>query len=79
MYEVNPWLNKMQVSRRLFAKHIMAAAFWALWRTRNKAYFDNIMPADPYDLIYMICQYIDYWSNLQKPGTRKALARGIKN
>jgi hypothetical protein len=26
----------------------------------------------------VICQYIDYWSNLQKPGTRKALARGIK-
>jgi hypothetical protein len=56
----------------------MAATFWALWKTRNKACFDNVLPADPCELIYVIYQYIDYWSNLQKSGTRKALARGIK-
>jgi hypothetical protein len=42
----------------------MAAAFWALWKTRNKACFDNVLPTDPCELIYVICQYIDYWSNL---------------
>jgi hypothetical protein len=78
MCEVNIWLDKVQASRRLFAKHIMAASFWALWKTRNKACFDNVLPADPCELIYVTCQYIDYWRNLQKPGTRKALARGIK-
>jgi hypothetical protein len=68
----------MQASHRLFAKHIIVATFWALWKTRNKACFENILPADPCELIYLICQYIDYWSNLKKPGTRKALAQGIK-
>jgi hypothetical protein len=60
MCEVNLWLNKMQVYRMLFAKHIMAATFWALWKTRNKACFDNIMHNGPCDLIYTTCQYIDY-------------------
>jgi hypothetical protein len=78
MCEVDPWLNKMQGSCRLLAKNILAAAFWGMWKTRNKAYFDNIMPSDSCDVIYMICQYVDYWRNLQKPGIRKALGRGIK-
>jgi hypothetical protein len=64
MCEVNIWLNKIQGSRRLLAKNILATAFWALWKTRNKACFDNIMPSDPCDMIYMICRYIDYLSNL---------------
>jgi hypothetical protein len=60
MCEVDPWLNKMQGSCRLLAKNILAAAFWAMRKTRDKAYFDNIMPSDSCDVIYMICQYVDY-------------------
>jgi hypothetical protein len=72
MCEVNIWLNKMQASRRLFAKHIMAAAFRALWKTRNKACFDNILPADPCELIYLICQE-------QLAETRNQKGAGLRN
>jgi hypothetical protein len=80
MFEVNIWLNKIEGSRRLLAKNILAAAFWALWKTRNKVCFDNIMPTDSCGVIYMICQYIDYWSNLEQfAETRNQKGAGPRN
>jgi hypothetical protein len=50
--------------------------FWAIWKTRNKSRFDNIMPTDRTDIIFLICRYINYWCDLQKPNVRETLERG---
>jgi hypothetical protein len=51
----------------------MAAVLWSIWKTRNRACFDGIMPADPCDIVFQIYHYIDYWSNLQKTRIIRAL------
>jgi hypothetical protein len=38
--------------------------------------FDGVMPSDRFDIIFQICHYIDYWKELQKTRTKKALQRG---
>jgi hypothetical protein len=39
--------------------------------------FDNIKPTDPCDMMFLICQYISYWSDMQKTRTIEALQQGV--
>jgi hypothetical protein len=33
----------------------VAAVLWILWKARNRACFDRILPTDPTELIFTIC------------------------
>jgi hypothetical protein len=46
--EVNGWLEKIGGFDRVIAKHVMAAILWSIWKTRNRACFDGVMPSDPF-------------------------------
>jgi hypothetical protein len=50
--------------------------FWSIWKTRNRACFDNVLPFDPCDIIYIICHLLDYWCELQKPKVQEGLRQG---
>lgn len=43
----------------------VSATIWAIWKTRNKACFDNILPKDPIEVIFMICHLIESCAVLQ--------------
>lgn len=43
----------------------VAAVLWILWKARNRACFDRILPTDPTELIFTICFTLGSWSILQ--------------
>jgi hypothetical protein len=50
--------------------------FWSIWKTLNRACFDNVLPFDPCDIIYMIFHLLDYWCEMQKPKVQEGLRQG---
>jgi hypothetical protein len=69
------WVNKFVGTEKVTVKICLAAMFWSIWKTRNKTYFENILPNDPCEIIYQICHWIDFWSELQKSGVQRMLRR----
>jgi hypothetical protein len=47
-------------------KIFLAAIFWSIWKTQNRACFENILPHDPSEILFQICHWINYWGELQK-------------
>jgi hypothetical protein len=47
--------------------------FWAVWKTRNKAGFENILPTDPGDIINLISHFLIIGGELQKSRIREDL------
>lgn len=45
---------------------IISLLTWALWKTRNKACFEHILPVDPIETVYVACNWIENWAVLQK-------------
>jgi hypothetical protein len=42
----------------------LAAITWAIWKTRNKIYFEDKLLSDPKDIIYHACVFLKYWVDL---------------
>lgn len=56
----------------------LAAIFWVVWETRNKACFENIFPYDPTSVIVQAAHWLDFWSGLQRQGLQGMQDRGAK-
>jgi hypothetical protein len=44
----------------------VAAVLWAIWKSRNKACFENKLPNDPTDVIFSVCHWLESWIPLQR-------------
>jgi hypothetical protein len=42
----------------------LAAICWAIWKTRNKACFENKMISSPFDLTSYAAVFMNYWAGL---------------
>jgi hypothetical protein len=42
-----------------------------IWKARNKACFDQILPNNPTDIIYNACSFLSDWAVLQNSGERQ--------
>jgi hypothetical protein len=69
------WVNNFAGLEKTTVKLCLPALFWSIWKTTNRACFENVLPTDPCEIIYQICHWIDFWSELQKPGVQKMLRR----
>lgn len=49
-----------------------------MWKTRNRACFENVMPYDPIGVVFQICHWIEFCSELQKTEVEKALRQGAR-
>lgn len=57
----------------------VTAVLWTIWKARNRACFDGIMPVDPIEIIYNICSNLNSWSILQsKEGDRGKMQWGAQ-
>lgn len=58
-HELGGWLGNFHGQDRVAIKIFLAAMFWSIWKTKNRACFDDILANDPCDIIYMTCQLVD--------------------
>jgi hypothetical protein len=61
MAQLGNWLGSFNGHESARAKISLAAMFGAIWKTQNRACFDNVLPSDPSDIIYLLCHLLDYW------------------
>jgi hypothetical protein len=52
--------------------------FWALWKGRNRACFQNIFHVDPNVVIFSISQMLSFWLKLQRKKIRGRQVVGAK-
>jgi hypothetical protein len=71
------WVNKFAGSEKYTVKICLAALFWSIWKTRIRACFENILPNDPCKILYQICHWIHYWSEMQKPEVQKCYGEAL--
>lgn len=78
LHNLGDWIRQFQCLDLTIVKIFLAAIFWTLWKTRNRACFDHVLPFDPVGVIYHICHWLDFWSDLQKPKVARALRQGAR-
>jgi hypothetical protein len=59
MVELGVWLDNFIGHERVRAKVSLAAMFWAIWKTRNRACFENVLPFDASDIVHLIYHLLD--------------------
>ena len=57
----------------------IAAVMWSLWKTCNKACFDEVFPYDPSCVIAKTSYWLDIWAGLQIKGRRELQRRDRKS
>lgn len=73
------WLTSFDKNMRNMMMVGAAAVIWAIWKTRNKACFDNILPKDPIEVVYLVGNLIKSWAILQKlEANRRRLELGAR-
>lgn len=60
------WLNNYGKQMKIMLVVGIDAVFWAIWKTRNRACFENKLPCDPIDVVFLTCHWIETWAVLQK-------------
>jgi hypothetical protein len=76
MAELGNRLENFSGQESVTTKVSLAGVFCLIWKTCNRACFDNVPPSDPSDIIYLICHLLDYWCELQKPRIQEGLRQG---
>lgn len=73
------WLDRHDKNMKHLIVIGLAAIIWTIWKSRNKACFENKFPRDPTDLVFMACSWVDSWASLQKlEANRRRLQLGAR-
>jgi hypothetical protein len=56
----------------------IAAICWAIWKTRNRACFDEKILRNPAEIICYACALMGYWAGLFPELDKEALEAGVK-
>ena len=55
---------------------VVAAICWAIWKLRNRAFFEKKLINSPVDLVIYACVFIRYWAGLHGEEDRAVLQAG---
>ena len=55
-----------------------AAICWAIWKSRNRACFDNKIIRNPAQIVIHACALMVFWAGLYTPELQDQLAVGVK-
>jgi hypothetical protein len=79
MDEVCDWLLKFKdLKVRQISAVGVITVIWGIWKIRNKACFQNILPVDPNGVVSYISQLQLSWIALQRRNLRKFQTIGAK-
>ena len=57
----------------------LATVLWGIWKTRNRACFENKWPKEPHEVSMRVSFWIEFWSKLQvMEGAKLELQQGAK-
>lgn len=61
---LGPWLFGFDKNTKNLMMVGITAVIWAIWKTRNRACFDYVLPKDPTEVIFLVCNLIESWTVL---------------
>ncbi|KAI5014948.1 hypothetical protein ZWY2020_056338 [Hordeum vulgare] len=51
---------------------------WALWLARNRATFEKKWINTPFEIVFTVCAFIQYWTGLQKLEMAEVIKKGAE-
>ena len=76
------WICSFPGKIRSYMAVGITAVMWAIWRARNTACFDGVIPQDPtvilFVILFQVGHYLSFWPGLQKAELRKTQVNGAK-
>ena len=76
--QYRPWIEKWLPEWKFIHHFGFAATSWAIWKSRNKAIFDNKIIRHPAEILIHACVFLKYWTGLQKEEVQVGLLEGVK-
>jgi len=76
--DVPRWLETFSAGDRFVISTGIAALIWAIWKTRNNACLNGVIPQDSMTIIFLMAHFISYWGGLHGPNLRKMQRRGAR-
>jgi hypothetical protein len=72
------WVNKFITNNKVIHFAGLSAICWAIWKVRNKVYFDKKPVLSPTEIVCVASSFISYWAGLHKEGDKQALEIGAE-
>ena len=66
--DVISWVFKFPTGVRSVIAVGETSVLWAIWKTRNVAYFDKVFPYDPSVVIVKVAHWLNAWCEIQIRG-----------
>lgn len=71
------WPEKWLPNGQKFHTLRIAAICWAIWKTRNKAWFEGTILHNPVTIVSHTCALIKYWAGLYPEEEREMVEAGV--
>ena len=78
MNQYKNWLNFWLPNGASVHMLGFAAICWAIWKSRNRACFDNKILRNPAEIVIHACALMAFWAGLYTPELQDQLAVGMK-
>ena len=70
------WIAKLLPFRTNLHVVCLASFCWAIWKLRNRAYFEGKLISSPVEIVCYMCVFMRHWAGLQKEEEKKLLEEG---
>ncbi|XBH74813.1 hypothetical protein VPH35_101691 [Triticum aestivum] len=72
------WCHKFLPGKQTFYTVGLAATCWAIWLARNRATFEKKQIKTPFEILFSLCSFLLYWTELQQGEDAKELRAGAE-
>ena len=72
------WVSKFLKGKTNLHVVGLAPFCWAIWKLRNRAYFEKKLIKNPVEIICSACLFLKYWAGLQNELDKADCIRGAE-